>query len=156
LEILGTVFGDYAPWAAWQVSDEVGPFLEGAPRRSYCVQYREIDFDFVSRLLAEEGLGWRIAEDPDAATGHRMVLIAQSGVGPVGLRAAIGGGIRLQQSDDSESSGTIQAFGGASILGQTALTLLSDDYKSGRARGPTLPSESPAADVSLKAYDPAG
>ena len=67
LEILGTVLTGYTPWAAWQLSDEVGPFLEGAVRRSYCVQYRESDFDFVSRLLAEEGLGWRIEEDPDAA-----------------------------------------------------------------------------------------
>ncbi|SKA07867.1 type VI secretion system Vgr family protein [Novilysobacter spongiicola] len=156
LEILGTVFGDYAPWAAWQVSDDVGPFLEGAPRRSYCVQYRESDFDFVSRLLAEEGLGWRIEEDPDAAAGHRMVLFAQSGASPEDPTAALGGGIRFHRSDATESSDTIQAFGSASVLGPTALTLLSDDYKSGRTRGTTLPLGNPAVDVSLEAYDPAG
>ncbi|MDX1550215.1 MAG: type VI secretion system Vgr family protein, partial [Lysobacter spongiicola] len=156
LEILGTVFAGYAPWATWQVSDEVGPFLKGAARRSYCVQYRESDFAFVSRLLAEEGLGWRIEEDPETAAGHRMVLFAQSGANPEDPTAALGGGIRFHRSDATESSDTIQAFGSASVLGPTALTLLSDDYKSCRTRGTTLPLESPAADVSLEAFDPAG
>ena len=62
-DIAQTVFAGYAPMAAWQVADEVGPFLAERRPRSYCVQYRETDYDFISRLLAEEGLGWRTEED---------------------------------------------------------------------------------------------
>ena len=43
--------GDYAPW-------------------TYCVQYRESDFDFVSRLLEEEGIYYYFAFEKD-----RHVLI---------------------------------------------------------------------------------
>src|SRR5690606_27227086 len=81
VEIVEAVFADYAPLAAWQLGDEVGPFL-GDRQRSYCVQYRESDFDFVSRLLAEEGLGWRLEEDDEAAAGHRLMLFADSAAQP--------------------------------------------------------------------------
>ena len=63
VEIVEAVFAGYTPLAQWQLSDDVGPFIAGAHPRSYCVQYRESDYAFVSRLLAEEGLGWRWEED---------------------------------------------------------------------------------------------
>ncbi|SMF56711.1 type VI secretion system Vgr family protein [Pseudogulbenkiania subflava] len=37
------------------------------PSRSYCLQYRESDFDFIVRLLHEEGLAWRF-EHGEGAT----------------------------------------------------------------------------------------
>ena len=40
-------------------------------KRTYCVQYRESDFDFVSRLLEEEGIFYSFEHDHD---GHLMVL----------------------------------------------------------------------------------
>ncbi|HKQ96993.1 MAG TPA: type VI secretion system tip protein TssI/VgrG, partial [Candidatus Polarisedimenticolia bacterium] len=43
----------------------------GYPPRDYCVQYRESDFDFVSRLLEEEGIYFYFRHD---AGGHTMVL----------------------------------------------------------------------------------
>ncbi len=39
--------------------------------REYCVQYRESDFDFVSRLLEEEGIFYSFAHSEDA---HTMIL----------------------------------------------------------------------------------
>jgi len=41
------------------------------PARDYCVQYRETDFDFVSRLMEEEGIFYFFRHD---AGGHVLVL----------------------------------------------------------------------------------
>jgi type VI secretion system secreted protein VgrG len=41
--------------------------------REYCVQYRETDFNFVSRLMEEEGIHYFFEHD-DQATKHVMVL----------------------------------------------------------------------------------
>jgi type VI secretion system secreted protein VgrG len=40
-------------------------------RRDYCVQYRESDFDFASRLMEEEGIYYFFTHTAD---GHKMVL----------------------------------------------------------------------------------
>jgi type VI secretion system secreted protein VgrG len=39
--------------------------------REYCVQYRESDFDFISRLMEEEGIYYYFDHDED---GHQMVV----------------------------------------------------------------------------------
>jgi type VI secretion system secreted protein VgrG len=41
------------------------------PVRNYCVQYRETDFDFASRLMEEEGIFYFFSH---TATGHTMIL----------------------------------------------------------------------------------
>ncbi|MGY1426567.1 type VI secretion system Vgr family protein [Lysobacter sp. A289] len=156
IEIVEAVFADYAPLAAWQVGDEVGPFLNDVRPRSYCCQYRESDFDFISRLLAEEGLGWRLEESADAPGGHAMVVFAASGQGLQDATAEAGNGIRFHRSDATESSDTIQALGVAHGVESTVLTLLSDDYKS-HSLSASLPlgaaSDSAAM---LEDYDPSG
>ena len=43
--------------------------------REYCVQYRETDFSFVSRLLEEEGICYFFEH---TAEGHKLVLVDQS------------------------------------------------------------------------------
>ncbi|MGQ4660512.1 type VI secretion system tip protein VgrG [Lysobacter sp. F6437] len=154
--IIEAVFADYAPLATWQVGDEVGAFLAGARPRSYCVQYRESDFDFVSRLLAEEGLGWRLQESTDAPGGHVMVLFADSGQGPQDVSAELGGGIRFHRSDATEASDTIQALGTVHGIASTALTLLSHDYKGQSLSASALLGESADTAAALEIYDPAG
>jgi type VI secretion system secreted protein VgrG len=42
------------------------------PEREYCVQYRESDFDFISRLLEDEGIAYYFEHQKDA---HRLILI---------------------------------------------------------------------------------
>jgi type VI secretion system secreted protein VgrG len=49
---------------------------EPPPSRTYCVQYRESDFAFVSRLLEDEGIFYRFAHE---AGGHRPVFADSSG-----------------------------------------------------------------------------
>jgi len=78
IEIVEAAFADYADHAAWHWSDEVASFMADARKRSYCVQYRESDYAFISRLLAEEGLGWCIEEDDKAPAGHRLRIFADS------------------------------------------------------------------------------
>jgi Rhs element Vgr protein len=95
IEIVETVFQDHAPQAVWRWSDETAPFMAAAGPRSYCCQYRESDFDFITRLLTEEGLAWRFEETDD---GHVMVLFANSveqSATPEDASSATGDGIRF-------------------------------------------------------------
>ena len=46
--------------------------LQGSyPKRDYCVQYRETDWDFVNRLLEDEGIYYFFTHD---ASGHTLVI----------------------------------------------------------------------------------
>ncbi|MFT4256748.1 MAG: phage late control D family protein, partial [Pseudoxanthomonas sp.] len=155
IEIVEAVFAGYAPLAQWQLSDEVGPFVAEAHPRSYCVQYRESDFDFVSRLLAEEGLGWRWEEDESAPAGHRLVIFADSTVQPEDPLAA-GRGIRFHRDDATEEHDTIQALGQQRRLGPARLTVLGSDYRSVQAVTAQLPLGGDGAPAFGEAYDPAG
>ena len=69
-QIIKKVFNEYSVAA---LVDELGATYK---TRTYCVQYRETDFDFVSRLMEEEGIFyyWRHAEDK-----HELVLADKSG-----------------------------------------------------------------------------
>ncbi|WP_139143406.1 type VI secretion system Vgr family protein, partial [Janthinobacterium sp. HH104] len=69
--IVDEVLQAYAPYALWRWSDEVASFMQEAGERSYCCQYRESDYDFVRRLLTEEGLAWRF-------DGQAMIVFADS------------------------------------------------------------------------------
>ncbi|MEQ6340989.1 MAG: type VI secretion system tip protein VgrG [Gammaproteobacteria bacterium] len=139
LEIIESVFARHAPYAAWALSDEIMPFLEEVRPRSFCAQYRESDFDFVSRLLTEEGLSWRIEEHADAHSGHRVVLFAdstQTGAFPEDPSSATllgGSGIRFHGASSREEQDTIQALTATRILPVALTTLSSTDYKSKRA-----------------------
>ena len=66
-EIVEKVFADHGPIANFQFK------LDRSYRtRVYCVQYRETDFNFVARLLEEEGIYWYF-EHTDGA--HQLVLV---------------------------------------------------------------------------------
>jgi|SRR5579872_1101162 len=47
--------------------------------RNYCVQYRESDFNFISRLMEEEGIYYFFTHGP---SGHRMIVGDSSGSSP--------------------------------------------------------------------------
>ncbi|SMF13081.1 Rhs element Vgr protein [Pseudogulbenkiania subflava DSM 22618] len=67
-DIVRQVFAEHAAanpvFAAVQSLDFA--FAGELPPRSYCLQYRESDYDFVVRLLHEEGLAWRFEQGEGA------------------------------------------------------------------------------------------
>ncbi|MDB5951464.1 MAG: type secretion system tip protein VgrG, partial [Massilia sp.] len=62
MEIVDAVFRAYQPHAQWTWGAGVGRFMADARARPFCCQYRETDFDFLVRLLTEEGLAWRFEQ----------------------------------------------------------------------------------------------
>jgi type VI secretion system secreted protein VgrG len=145
IEIVDSVFAGYRPHADWRWSDEVGPFMADTRPRSLCIQYRESDFDFISRLLTEEGLGWRHEERDGSTGGQRLVLFADSSQScalPEDASSAhvLGGiGIRFHGASSMEQQDSIQALGATRTLNPALTTVLSYDYKSRRAIAASIP-----------------
>lgn len=140
VDIVDAVFGAYLPLARWRWSDETGSFMADVPPRSYCCQYRESDLDFVRRLLAEEGLCWRV-EQTDAGPG--LVLFADSSQDcavPEDASSAALGGIRFHGARSVEESDSIQALTAQRRLHASMTTLLSDDYKARQVVAASSPS----------------
>lgn len=66
IDIMKEILGDYGFWT------DVDNKTSGTyPKRTYCVQYRESDFDFISRLMEEEGIYYFFTQDGDK---EKMVL----------------------------------------------------------------------------------
>ncbi|MGH1340674.1 MAG: type VI secretion system Vgr family protein [Nannocystales bacterium] len=73
LEIVGEVLGDFlGPYGR---ALDTGTAARGAAARDYCVQYGESDFDFVCRLLEEEGISYIFDHEGDV---EKMVLIHEN------------------------------------------------------------------------------
>ncbi|MGY0559946.1 type VI secretion system Vgr family protein [Luteimonas sp. A277] len=156
IKIAETVFADYAPLSAWQMDEDVGPFLAQSRIRSYCVQYRETDAAFIQRLLAEEGLGWRLEEDAEAAAGHRLVLFADSAGQPEDITSASDGGLRYHRSDGTERRDSVQGIGLQRRIGADRMTVLGDDYKTVRSIAEQLPLQASGHALAIEDYDPSG
>ena len=143
------------------------PFLGSGAARSYTVQYRETDLAFVTRLLAEEGIGWRIEQDGEGAAaspcGHTLVLFADSvGAGSCPEDASSKSsngprhGIRFHRASSQETSDAIQAFGGQRVLQAATTTVLGWDYKAKRSVAASVPTNHAFGGANaprLEAYD---
>jgi type VI secretion system secreted protein VgrG len=165
IEIVESVFAGYSPHADWRWSDEVGPFMADTRGRSLCIQYRETDLDFISRLLTEEGLGWRQEEHDGSSGGQRLVLFADSSQGcamPEDASSAhlLGGiGIRFHGAGSQEQQDSIQALGATRTLNPALTTVLSYDYKSKKAIAASVPTHYPVGGKHaprLESYDHPG
>ncbi|QSQ39822.1 type VI secretion system tip protein VgrG [Xanthomonas translucens pv. translucens] len=156
VQIVEAVFADYAPMASWQWSEEVTGFLAQARPRSDCVQYRESDLDFVQRLLAEEGLGWRLQEADQSPGGHQLVVFADSAAQPQDPSSAQGGGLRYHRSDATEAADSVLALGATRRLGSGRLTVLSEDVKTRQARSAQLPLHGGGRQSLREVYEPVG
>jgi Rhs element Vgr protein len=162
IEIVEAVFADYADYAAWQWSDEVAGFLADARNRSYCVQYRESDYAFISRLLTEEGLGWCVEEDEAAPAGHRLRIFADTPSFPedaLSQHANGGQGIRFHRADSQEAQDAIVAFGTHRQLSVSLASAYSYDYKNKQAVAVSVPTAQPIGGEHapvLESYDDPG
>lgn len=172
IEIVEDVFADHDTIAAWRWDEDVpryvaeGLFARNGGQRAYCVQYRETDLAFVQRLLAEEGLCWRVEEDEAAPGGHTIVFFAHSSAQPQDATSASslgGAGIRFHRGHSQEEQDTIQSFGAVRQLGPTAMTVQGWDYKAHGAVTAEVPTchqwageEASSLQSWLSSYDPTG
>jgi type VI secretion system secreted protein VgrG len=69
LEIVEEIFGKYGS-AEYEIR-----CVETPPQREYCVQYRESDLDFVSRLMEEEGIFYFFEHSEE---GHKLIIADDS------------------------------------------------------------------------------
>ncbi len=142
IELVEAIFADHPTIAAWAWDDDVpeyvrnGLFARNGGQRSYSVQYQESDLDFVHRILAEEGIGYRVEENDSAPGKHRVVFFVNSRQQPQDPTSAssLGGqGIRFHRSSSQEVQDSIQAMGALRTLGSTATVVQGWDYKQNRA-----------------------
>jgi type VI secretion system secreted protein VgrG len=140
IDIVDAVFAPWLQLARWRWSDDARQFMNDAMPRSYCCQYRESDLDFVRRLLAEEGLSWRLAQLED---GAEVVLFADSSqacAAPEDASSELGGGIRFHGVSAVETSDTVQALQSQRQLHASLITVLSGNYKAKQSVGASTPS----------------
>ncbi|SPA27407.1 conserved hypothetical protein; putative VGR-RELATED PROTEIN [Cupriavidus taiwanensis] len=106
--IIETVLQDYAPYAHWRYAAGAEARIAAFGERDYIAQFRETDYQFLSRLLAEAGLGYTVVEDDEAAFGHAVVIFADSEKLPEDPESAAGGGIRYHRAHSQELADAIQ------------------------------------------------
>ncbi|MCW7538914.1 type VI secretion system tip protein VgrG [Aquabacterium sp. A7-Y] len=159
IEIVGAVFQAHCGIAAWTGSDELARFVSRVPPRHYCNQFAETDYDFVRRILCEEGVGWCFEEDDQAPHAHRLRLFADSTRFPEDPTSASGGGLRFQRADGQEPWDAVQHFALWHQLAAACLTLTAWDHarKSGQAASvPTLGRIGGVQAPRIESYDPGG
>jgi type VI secretion system secreted protein VgrG len=66
--ICEAIFADY-PQAAYRFDVKAA-----LPSRAITTQYRETDWEFITRLLSEAGLAWRIEQAQDGDGNHQLVV----------------------------------------------------------------------------------
>lgn len=108
LDIVRHVLDSYEGYT-YKVASDVEDHLAGLPARTYTTQYRETDYAFLSRLLAESGLGWTTVEDDSAPSRHAVLIFADSRSLAEDAESA-GAGVRFQRAHASESRDGVQAI----------------------------------------------
>lgn len=152
--IVDTVLAGHGDIARWRWAEGVDAFL-GTRVRSYCVQYRESDRDFLQRVLAEEGLGWRLYADEEAPCGNGMEIFADSVALPEDATSA-GIGVRFHRSDATETSDSVQAIGLCRRLASTTVSVQSDDYRQVRALAGQSPMDGGGSESAREDFDAVG
>ncbi|CAM3070649.1 type VI secretion system Vgr family protein [Cupriavidus taiwanensis] len=106
--IIESVLQDYAPYAHWRYAAGAEARIAAFGERDHIAQFRETDYQFLSRLLAEAGLGYTVVEDDESPFGHAVLIFADSAQLPEDPESAAGGGIRYHRAHSQESADAIQ------------------------------------------------
>jgi type VI secretion system secreted protein VgrG len=117
------------------------------PPRSYCLQYRESELDFIERLLAEEGIGYRFEhtggqtdaqadeesaeeEDEEDETETPIPLVTFIAFDdPWKLPQAAQGEIRFHRAEATEAEDSLTEWTGQRQIGPGSVSLIAFDYK---------------------------
>ena len=152
-EILEEIFRDY-PAANWRFDLQTV-----LPRRSATMQYRESDYDFMRRLLAEEGLNFFFEhEDADTKADamrarHRLVIFDDNAA----LAPCAQPSIRFQRAAVTERDDTVTLLTRGRQVRTNAVALASWDYKTlGAPASENTVSDAPANAPVLEHYDGSG
>lgn len=111
LGVLARVFADY-PQAAWRAD-----VTQSLTTHAITTQYRESDWDFVTRLLGDNGLAWRFEHaqgsagatacaDATAAATHTLVIFDRQAEVPVATPATL----RFHRVDGTEAQDAVTRF----------------------------------------------
>ncbi|AZN36358.1 type VI secretion system Vgr family protein [Iodobacter ciconiae] len=93
--------------------------------RSYCLQYRESDFDFLTRLLAEEGLAWLFNHFPGDSPQVQLLVFDDA----FAIAEATDPFVRFHRADATEESDTLTEWQSQRQIGSSSISLASFDYK---------------------------
>ncbi|AYA48920.1 type VI secretion system tip protein VgrG [Ralstonia pseudosolanacearum] len=154
LEIIEDLFADY-PVAHYKLA-----VSQPCAKRSICCQYRETDYDFVMRLLAEEGLSLRIEHeqgdarrDGNAQSRHCVVIFDNDAERP----ACAQPDIRFHRVDATEREDAIERFSQMRTVGTNAVTVSSWNYKALAATAAQASASDPGGELpALGAFEAAG
>ncbi len=157
LDVVLAVLGAYEPYTV-KIAPEVAAHLEGLTPPDYTTQYRETDYDFVSRLLTQLGLGWTVVEDEQAPGGHAVSIFADSRDLPEDISSA-SAPVRFHRSGATESHDTVQSMARRHRRTLERVTLLgwhAGGKHSITAESLVRPSQDGGADGALECYEFAG
>lgn len=154
LEIIEEVFAEY-PVAHFKMA-----VSQPCAKRSICCQYRETDYAFVMRLLAEEGLSFRIEhqqsdeqKQDNAQSRHTVVIFDNDAERP----ACAQSDIRFHRVDATESEDAIERLSHTHSVGTNAVTLASWDYKALAATAGQATAADPGGELpTLESFEAAG
>ncbi|ALM87022.1 type IV secretion protein Rhs [Bordetella sp. N] len=139
-----------------QIADDVQAYLADLPVRPYTTQYRESDYEFLARLLAEAGLGWTSVEDEDAPLKHAVRIFADSRGLPEDPESTAQG-VRFHRADATESRDTVQELARRFRQGVGRVTVLgwhaSGKYAVGGEASSGATGVAGSSDTSASDYD---
>ena len=157
LEIIEDVLTDY-PLAHFRLA-----VTQPMRKRSICCQYRETDFAFVERLLAEEGLSYRFehqqgdasqsGDGKAAQSRHCLVIFDNEAERPTCAQPEI----RFHRVDATEREDAIERFSRTHTVGTNAVTLASWDYKALAATSAQASASDPGGELpALESFEASG
>jgi uncharacterized protein involved in type VI secretion and phage assembly len=103
-DIVGLLLSPYAPFQSWRFTANAQPRIDEIGARAHVSQYRETDYAFLSRLLAEAGLGFAFVEDEQAPAHHTLTIFADSAA----LPEDPSGDVRYHRAHSQEEADAIQ------------------------------------------------
>ena len=156
VEIVGTVLDEhrasnpiFQQSFAWQ-----NDLKQTYPQRSYCSQYRESDLEFITRLLAEEGISYRFTFTAGANPLHTLILFDD----PLGLSQNPQPILRFGGAEEGED--VLHDWRASRQIGSARSSLASYDYQPVTTHQTQAASRIDQGDAgtdvqtSLEAYDP--
>ena len=95
---------------------------ERYPQRSYCVQYRESDYHFISRLLEEEGIWWYVEQEEN----KHVIVFTDDNDTCLNVTPAV---IRFHRQAATETADSLTDWGQRRQIQPTRASLGTFDYK---------------------------